>query len=219
MGERRTLAVLLRRTLLANDDAVLEFLTPGNGRISVFAKKFARSKKRAEIDFFRLLELELFVGRNSRSLRGATTMGLWPGFEADLKCNEIGWAWLRRLQDLPEEKADEQVFREVMTLGSGFDPVHAEWFDLLLRMRLLQHGGQCPRFDEVRGEVWFDPQSGQFSTDARTGWLHLSNEERQVCEFLRRTDPGQLGERCDQLPMGACTRVAEVVSGLEENIH
>lgn len=217
MGDQKTLAILLRQTLLANDDAVLEFLTSKWGRVTVFAKKFARSKKRAEIDFFRLLEIQIFQGRNSKSLKNAATTTLFSAFEDSYRANQVGWAWIERLSQVtPEERPDEVFFTEVIEWFAGFDSSCIEWCDVAFRLRLLHHSGDCPRFDSLRGDCWFDPYSKTFLLEEKTNWISLPNEARQVCEFLRRSEPTVFHEKRSKLPLNALPATQRIIQGLEE---
>lgn len=217
MGNQKTFALLLRRTLLANDDAVLEFYTSEWGRVSLFVKKYARSKKQQEIDFFRLLEIQIFQGRNSKTLKNVITLNLFPIFEGSFSLNKIGWGWIERLlKTMPEERPDAQFFSEVITWFSRFDTENAAWFDNAFRMRILQHTGDCPRFDSVRDACWFDPVSKVFSLAEKKKWIFLSNKTRQVCEFLRRSDPESFEQKIKKIPSESLIPTYAVVSGLEK---
>jgi DNA repair protein RecO len=217
MGNQKTLAILLGQTSLANDDVILEFFTSKWGRISVFAKKFSRSKKRAEIDFFRLIEIEIFQGRNSKSLRSATTETLFSEFEFSLETNTIGWNWIKRLRDtMPEERPEEAFFSEVLTWFGIFEKENAQSYDSAFRIRLLQHTGDCPRFDTVRDACWFDPFSKKFSIEKQTNWIYISNTARQICEFCRRSEPTLFEEKIKNIPFEEMFSVQLVISGIEE---
>jgi len=217
MGDQKSLAILLRRTLLANDDAILEFLTSEWGRVSVFVKKFSRSKKRAEIDFFRLLEIQIFQGRNSKSLKNAITTTLFSGFEDSYEANQIGWKWIERLRDVtPEERPDDVFFQEMVEWFASFDSSYTEWCNVAFRLRLLQHAGDCPRFDSIRGDCWFDPSLKDFRSEEQTGWIPLPNEVRQACEFLRRSEPVVFHQKILKLPSDALPAAQSVVKGIEE---
>lgn len=217
MGDQTTLAILLGRTLLANDDAILEFFTAKWGRVSVFSKKFAKSKKRAEIDFFRLMEIQIFQGRNSKSLKNARTTTLFTPFEASLESNEIGWKWIDRLRKTtPEERPDDAFFSEAIAWFARFDTTHMEWADVAFRMRILQNTGDCPRFDIIRNDCWFDVASKQFSSLEKPTWIFLQNETRQICEFLRRSDSSLFQEKINKIPKNSLFVVQKVVMRLEE---
>ncbi len=218
MGEQKTLAILLRRTLLANDDAVLEFFTSKWGRVSVFSKKFARSKKRAEVDFFRLLEIQIFQGRSSKSLKTIETTTLFSGLESSLEANQIGWNWISQLlKILPEERPDDIFFTEIISWFAGIDLQNASWADVAFRMRLLQNTGDCPRFDSIRQNCFFQPESKLFSSESiENDSINLSNKARQVCEFLRRSPPEIFYEKQEKLPIETLSTVRDVVLKLEE---
>ena len=217
MGNQKTLAILLGRTFLANDDVILEFFTFKWGRVSVFAKKFSRSKKRAEIDFFRLLEIEIFQGRNSKSLRSAITISLFFEFESSLEANTIGWNWIKRLRDtMPEERPNETLFSEIITWCGIFEKENAQFYDTAFRLRILQYTGDCPRFDVVRKACWFDPSTKNFSLEKKTNWIYINNTARQICEFCRRSDPTIFEEKIKNIPSAEIFSVQLVISGIEE---
>jgi recombinational DNA repair protein (RecF pathway) len=216
MGDQKTLAILLHRTLLANDDALLEFFTSEWGRVSIFAKKFAHSKKRAEIDFFRLIELQVFQGRNSKLLKSAVTTTLFPGFESSLQANQMGWGWIECLRKkIPEERPDNDIFTEVIEWFAGFDTRDGLWCDVAFRIRLLQHTGDCPRFDVVREDCWFDPSSKNFFLKEEGEFIFLPNNARQVCEFMRRNTPEMVHQKSEKLPQETLPIIQNVVSHLE----
>ena len=120
MGEIKTYGILLKKTLLANDDAFLEFFTEEFGKISLSVRKFGNSKKRkAEIDFFRLLEISIFEGRTNKSLKSANTTQIFHAFEKNLPTNQIGFSWIEVLgKVLPPEKPTQILFKTVTTLFS-----------------------------------------------------------------------------------------------------
>ncbi|MBT3349130.1 hypothetical protein HN954_01055 [bacterium] len=145
MGEQKTLAILLRRTLLASDDAALEFFTPEWGKITIFVKKFSRSKKRADLDFFRLLELEIFQGRNSKTLRNVNTQALFHGFSKSFAASEFGFFSLSRIAKNFEESPQPEIFSEIIKLFSAFEPSQLEIFDLFFRGKMLVWSGTFPK--------------------------------------------------------------------------
>ena len=201
MGEQKTHAILLRKTLLANDDAVLEFFTAEWGRVSIFIKKFARSKKRAEIDYFRLLELEIFEGRSSKSLRNATTISLFSGFEESFALTEIGFSWLKALQkNLPEEKPIPQFFVQTVKIFKYFSSQEARKLDAFFRTKFLIFSGVFPHFDQIRSDVFFDPQTSQISKIKTPCAIKISNLLRQILKFLRRTTFEESLDKIEKLP-------------------
>jgi len=92
MEYQKTRGILLRKTLLSNDDAFVEFFTENYGRLKLSARKLGNSKKRnLEIDFFRLLDLGVFEGRHSKSLRSVTTTSVFSLFSQNLDISEMGF--------------------------------------------------------------------------------------------------------------------------------
>jgi len=143
MREQKTSAILLKKTFMANDDAVCEFLTMEYGRITIFVSKLQNSKKRnAELDFFRILELEFFQGRNSKKLKTVKTVALFHGFESSFDSMNLGFLWHEKLRKIcPEERPLDDFFREVLDIFSCFDEKHKREFDILFRVKCLVFAG------------------------------------------------------------------------------
>lgn len=149
-GEHKTFGILLRKTLLANDDGVLEFFTSDFGKISIFVKKLAHSKKKSqEIDFFRLFEIILFEGRNTKSLRYINTISILGSYAKNYTLNELGFQWLERLKNtLPEERKCSQFFTGMIKLLGTVDLKNAEYFDLFFKVKCLTFSGIFPHLNE-----------------------------------------------------------------------
>ncbi len=219
MGKEKSLALLLKKTPFANDDTLLEFFTEKWGRISVFAKQFARSKKRSELDFFRLLEIEVFQGRQSKSLQSVQTLQLFPFFESNLRVNEIGWKWISLLITiLPSEQEDSDLFKEIFLWFSLLNSASAEWANMAFYFRMLQLAGDCPRFDTLRESCFFDPYNKTLVCQKDSQCIFLSNEARQVCEFLRRSTPDIFYEKFEKIPQNALLEVQSIILCFEENL-
>jgi hypothetical protein len=218
MGESRTDGLLLKKTLLANDDAFLEFFTEKFGKVSVSVKKFGNSKKRkAEIDFFRILELSIFEGRSTKSLKSANTTKVFHAFEGNFEINKIGFSWLEMLgKVLPPEKPTPILFQTISTLCAHITKEEAEVFDLFFRVVILDFLGLLTRFDLVQGDVFFDPQNFEFSKTQTLNAVALSNSARQVIEFLRRSDCTTFLEKKDKLPVDVFDEVRHTLFSIEE---
>ena len=218
MGEIRTDGLLLKKTLIANDDAFLEFFTEKFGKVSVSVKKFGNSKKRkAEIDFFRLLELSIFEGRNSKSLKSANTTKVFHAFEGNFEINKIGFSWIEILgKVLPPEKPTPILFQTITTLCTHITKEECEVFDLFFRIVVLDFLGLLTRFDLIQGDVFFDPQNFQFSQNKTPNAIALSNSARQVIEFLRRSDCKTFLEKKDNLPKDVFDEVRYTLFAIEE---
>ncbi|MCF7918111.1 DNA repair protein RecO [Candidatus Gracilibacteria bacterium] len=149
MGEIKTLGILLHKTILGNDDGLLEFFTPEFGKITVSVKAFGRSAKRTrEIDFFRLMELVIFQGRGSKSLRGVTTIKMFHGFNTNLELNQKGFQWLQTLRHITSEDKPTQRFFEFICkfldeARNGDCPI----CDCYLRLKIIQWLGLLPDLD------------------------------------------------------------------------
>lgn len=211
-----THGILLRKTFLANDDGVLDFFTHAFGRITVFVPKLAKSKtKNAELDFFRLLDLELFEGRSSKRLRQVSTQAIFSSITNDYESLDRCFALLGDLAKvLPEEKPVPSLFKQIIQTLGHYDR-DEPYLELFFWVKLLDFQGFCPRFDSVRGDSYFDVLRGCFMT-AREGnnTIELSNDARQVLEFLRRSDFATFWEKRDNLPLDSKNLVLEVVEGL-----
>ncbi len=218
MKEQKTIGILLRQTLLANDDAFLEFFTEEYGKIKLSVRKFGNSKKRkSEIDFFRLLEMGVFEGRNSKSLHSVRTMAVYSRFSDDLKWSEKGFAWLAVLgKILPEEKPTPILFQTICHLFQYAEGKYSDHFDLFFRVVILNFLGFLTRFDGVKGDCFFSPQTFQFSEKQFTGGRKLSNAARQIIEFLRRADFPEFYEKKEKLPQEFFPEVEGILEGIEE---
>ncbi len=218
MGESRTNGLLLKKTFLANDDAFLEFFTEKFGKVSVSVKKFGNSKRRkAEIDFFRMLELSIFEGRSAKSLKSANTIKVFHGFEKGFEINKIGFSWIEILgKVLPDEKPTPILFRTISTLCEQITAEEGVVFDLFFRVVILDFLGLLTRFDLVQGDVFFNPQDFQFSKNRTPHSIALSNEARQVIEFLRRSDCKTFLEKKQNLPKEVFDEVSHTLFAIEE---
>ncbi len=220
MGEQKTLAILLHQTLLSNDDAALEFFTSEWGRITIFARKFASSKKRrAEIDFFRLLELEIFQGRNQRSLRGVRVVSLFHTFETNYSVSQMGFQWIENLRKiLPEEQPNQSFFQQVGEAFGHFEAEHLLAWDLFFRVKCLMKNGMFPHFDVVRDDIYFDPENFHVYKEKISGGIFVENLTRQLLEFFRRSTVEECALKMNKLPKERLGLVQEIVSAMEQNI-
>jgi len=220
MGEGKTYAILLRKTSLANDDMVLEFFTAEWGRVSIFAKKFARSKKRREVDFFRLLELGIFQGRNSKSLKTATTVSLFHGFEQSFAATEKGFEWLEKLRkNLPEEKPMPNLFQQVIKMFGHFEEQYEQKLDAFFQTKLLASSGVFPHFDQIRSDVFFDLDTSHLSETETSESLKIQNLSRQILEFLRRSTFEEFWAKKEKLPEENFEEIEMVIKNLEQQYH
>ncbi len=215
--EKKTLALLLKKTLMANDDAALEFFTSEFGRVSIFVKKLAKSKtKNPEIDFFRLLELVIFEGRNSKSLKEVSTVSFFQPFEQSYRATEKGFAWLEKCSKvLPEEKPLPAFFAETIKFMEGINPEFLDKYDAFFRMKVLDFSGVVPRFDQIQGDVFFDPQHSTFYRTPKHSRRKITNLSRQILEFLRRSDFADFQAKKDKLPDENFEEVLGIIAEIE----
>ena len=218
MQKEKTIhAILLKKTFLANDDAILEFFTP-EGRISVFARSFQKSKKRsAEIDFFRLLEIDTFQGRKTKSLRSSSTVSVFHGFGESYKATEIGFSWLEKIAKVfHDETPLAEVFNKIVKIFTHFNTNNIGKFDAFFRIKVLVYSGVFKRFDLLQGDVYFDPIHFTFFADKKSGTLKITNLSRQIIEFLRRSDFYEFNEKMDKLLDKNFGEIALVLSEIEK---
>lgn len=190
----KTQGILLKETMLANDDVILDVFTYDFGRLTIFVSKLQRSKKkRAEIDFFRLLDLELSEKNHYYKLRSVSTKKVFHAFSKEYDLINQGFLFLVRLQKvLPEAKPLEDVFLLLCRVFEVLDAENKTIFMIYLRMQTLIFSGLMPRFDLVRGDTFFDPINLEFISEETEYSLWLNNESRQMIEFLRRLQFNEL---------------------------
>lgn len=200
MGETKTCGILLRKTLLGNDDALLEFFTPDEGKITLGVKAFGRSKKRqSEIDFFRLLDLGIFQGRNSKSLKSATTTKLFHGFDTSLEMNGLGFDWLEKLQRVvPEEKPTPRFFEFTKLFFAAVTPDNYKGADLYFRLKILQ---------------WLGILS-DFESDSS-----LSPSSVKILNFLCQSDIAGVFEKLSKIPEDSISEIEEVIEEGEREVY
>ena len=195
MNERlvSTQGWLLQKVPLANDDALLTFMSQDLGKVKVFASKLQRSKKKnAELDYFRWLELNLVRPKQNYKLSGVKTL---QDYSINLKSYErmeFGFTALNLVARFcPEEKVFPEIIQllhEHMTLESLPLPVSRVYF----LTKLLWFNGILPRFDMVRGDVWVHPVTLVFTESEQVEAIPLSNIQRQTLEWIRRHDATEL---------------------------
>ncbi len=216
MREKKTLSILLRKTLLPNDDVILEFLTLKFGKISVFAKKFAKSRKRLEIDFFRLIELEIFEGRHSKSLKSASTFSVFHNFSRDFQSSQIGFKWLDILSKiLPAEEINTDLFKTVIDLFTHYTVNDFQKWNAYFQIQMLNKAGFWPKFDKIRDNIYFNPLNKKISREKTPETIAISNLERQLLEFLRRADLAEFSNKKNNLPQNFA-KIFEVLEAIEK---
>jgi recombinational DNA repair protein (RecF pathway) len=184
---------LLQKVPLANDDCLLTFLTDDLGKIKVFGSKLQRSKKKAaELDYFRWLELELTRPKNSLKLGKVRALNDYSPYLKGYEPLQFGFDALSfTAQFCPEEEAMPdvvQLLHEVWTLQS----LPLKVVEIYFYTKLLWFSGVLPRFDSVRSAIYVHPVTLMFTLETQSGALALSNEQRQVLEWFRRSEAGLL---------------------------
>lgn len=224
MSLKTTHGILLKKTFMANDDGVLDFFTSDFGRITCFVPKLARSKKKAaELDFFRLLELGIFEGRNSKRLQSVSTESMFHGFETSYKASEVGFSWLMTLgKILPEGKVDHDFFALFINILGHYEH-EMEYLESFGWAKIFAFMGILPRFDLVRGDAVFNVMHGYFYSAEDVDCAKLSeyeiavnNESRQVLEFLRRSDFEAFMEKRKNLPNNSLEAVQLLLDKIKQ---
>lgn len=221
MKEQSCFGILIHRTDLANDDAILEVFTDEFGLVTIFVKKFNRSKRRkAEIDFFRLLDLELVKKNNGFALRKAKTRTVFHEFQKNYQASKIGFEWLGLLKGmLAAEKHSSAFFSQVLAIWTHFHVSHLDYWDLFFRTKCLVEKGECPLLDKVRDDIYFDVAQKKSFVNEAPNRIYLSNNDRQVFEFLRRTELGKFEQKIAKLPSDSVPKLRLLICELEKYIH
>lgn len=201
MRDTKTHGILLRKILLSNDDALLEFFTNDFGKTSFFIPKFARSKKKVcEIDFFRLIELEIFKGRNSNRIKNVKAISFFHGFDSSYSINEKGFFWLEILDKiLAKEKIVPDFFSEIVNFFGHLDESNQQKMEAFFWVKVFVKLGVFPRFDQIRSMVYFNPSMGLFFPEKQKNTVEISNLSRQILEFLRRSNFEEFFEKKEKL--------------------
>ena len=218
MQDLKTYGLLLKKTLLANDDAVLDFFTGQEGRVSCFVARFARSKKKAqEVDFFRLLELELTKKRTSCKLKGVTTLHYFPQFDKSYRVNQGGFEILSTLiSNTVADKSDPVFFKNVVQILGHLKPDNLAILRGFFEIKLFDYQGILPRFDTLRGDVYLDLFQFVFSSKNRPNAVFIPQLERQVIELMRRSDFETFQAKLPNLDPEVLGRVVAIIQKMRE---
>lgn len=215
MREQKTVGILLGQVPLANDDVLLEFFTRDFGRISIFARKFANSKKRAlEVDYFRLIELEMFKKEQNFTLRGAKTLQVSHEFGTSYAVMIQGMDWLRQIKTMYFEEDEKQFFEDIIGILFAVHGADLVWWNICFSIKRLSEMGAWPHMGAVRGDVYYD-RNGKIFTSRRAGMQSLSNTARQVCELFRRMDIPTIEQKIQNLPTDVQSDVQKFVDIIE----
>ena len=217
MKEFHTTAILLRIIPLANDDALVSFFTGDRGKITCRIPKLARSQNRKrELDFFRLLTLDLFEGRSSYSVRGIQTDMHFSAIQNHYALLMSQFRILSQLEHvLPEEKPFTSLFHLITQAWENPTPACEMCLEAYLRVQILKHWGVIERFDVLRGDVGFDPVHFQFDRTVHPGWIFISHRTRQVLEWLRRSTWEDFCTRWESIPSECIKEAFGVIRALE----
>jgi len=216
MREKTTVGILIGKTPLANDDMALEFFTKDFGRITVFARKFANSQKRArEVDYFRLIELEVFEKKESFTLRKAKTLRSANSFGMSYEMMEIGGEWMKLIRTMYFEEEQSVFFDFCTQILFECKKDEIELWDVCFRVKRLQEMGIWPHLDVLRTDVYFD-DNGQIFERKATGRGILKNESRQVLEFMRRMSFEVICEKIQNLPKDDISNMMRFIRGVEQ---
>lgn len=190
-----THALLLRKVLLANDDAILDLFTAEGGRRSVFVKGLGKSKKKAiELDYLRLLDVTMAEGRSKKlSLRSVRAEYIFQGFGGSLTLLKQGFYWLERLRDcIAEDYHAGDMFEEVCRIFARVTPETIAPWDVCLRLKILRHQGLLPSRPE-----YLTPENIAITPvpELRSALLTMHSEElltlQKYVESLEKTLQGE----------------------------
>ena len=169
-----------------------------------------------EIDFFRLLDLELLEG-SSYKLRSVTTHHCFSQFQASYDLMERGFNWLELIKTkTPEHKNDQTLFSNLVGVFGHVEEGSIALFENYLRFKLLQSPNSIPRFDQIQGDVYFCPQNFIFSKESFQNSVYINNLCRQILELLRRSDYRDFLEKIQKLPQEEQFAVSQVINAIEE---
>lgn len=218
MREIRTHGILLRQTALANDDVILDFFTSDFGRVSLFCKGLAKSqKKKKELDFFRLLEIGIFQGRSSKSLKYVSTKNIFSGISGDFSVMEVGFLYLQKIQEFfLEEKPMPDFFRNVVHIFSETKREYLPHTKAYFLVQLLKFSGIFPIFSRIRSDVYWNVATSELSLQKSPEMVFLENIDRQILEFLRRSTVEEFLDRRKNLPE---ERLGNLIKILEKINH
>lgn len=213
-----TQGLLLSRHIMANDNGVLEVFTKDAGRVTVFVTGLGKSKtKIRELDFFRLLDMNLVTGRQHYRLGQVHTCRVFSGFGASYAALEVGFSWIKRLQKMiPPERVWPEVYHLTCDTFTALTPESAPLLDTLFRYRLLQLSGWMPD--------WQTQESFSVHREGATVRLHPTNAQRRWCGFLTRADiPGILKHapdmQADMPGLQTILHALEAEHGLAEHAY
>ncbi len=213
-----TTGILLQKTMLPNDDVILECFSAELGKISIFCSKLARSKKKIqEIDYFRLLEFDLRDSKGGFKLSGVNTKHCFTQFSSDYSLMQKGFSWFGLLRErLPEGKVDADFFAYCISVLAHIDSETVYAYDVFLRFKLLQVPASIPRFDQIQDSVYFCPQNFVFSDEAFENSMYIENLTRQIIEFIRRSDHVMFREKINHFPYENLRDISEVIEKIEQ---
>lgn len=187
-------AFLLRQTQLPNDDVILELLTSDDQKISVFAHKLSNSKKRrAEIDFFRLMEVVVQQTKNSWRLKSVSTQRVFAGCQQNYKISTTCFDWLKELYlVLPSEKNSPGVFQLLTDMYSYVSVETLAAADAYFQAQILRKLGMFPSLNLDPDLQWFDPVYFGMIEKPNNESLELSLLLRKYLLFVSKCSFDQL---------------------------
>ena len=212
-------ALLLNKIILANDDGMLEFFTAEEGTITVFVPKLGRSKKKKiELDYFRVLLLELTQGRGSYRLKSVSTISYFNGIANNYDLYEQACDWLMILRKIDFYGDCNDLFLELVKFFGSLnllDFQKIKLFDAFFRMKILDYLGVISRFDILQTSVYFDVSHFKFYANYRENLVFIKNKDRQVLEFLRRANFNLFKEKLTNLPVDSLVSINVILEKLE----
>lgn len=194
-------AFLLRQIVLPNDDVILELLTSDDQKISVFANKLARSKKRrAEIDFFRVLEVVVQQTKSSWRLKSVQTVRVFGGCQQTYQVSTTCFDWLKELYlVLPSEKNSPGVFQLLLDIVGYVSVDTLVAADAFFQGQILRKLGMFPSLNLEPEIQWFDPVHFQLIDQPNNESLEMSLLLRKYLLFVSKCSFDQLAAKQEKL--------------------
>jgi len=220
MQSYTTLALLLKQTPLANDDMVLDFFTREHGRVSVFARKFARSqKKRQQLDFFRIVEIVFAENRSgNKSLQKVETQTVFHNFSHNFTTLEKGFHLLEQTRTfLAEEKTDTVFFDQFVTMLKNFSEENQILWRVFFWTQLLNFAGILPHFEDYESDVYLDTESHTLSEKNFKGWnvIHIKHTDRKILTFVRENSFEELLKHKGGIPVKNLERIEQLLEKIK----
>jgi len=196
-----TTGLLIDLKYLTNDDALLVFITPDLGCVKVFANKLGNSiKRKRELDFFRLLSLDIAKIKQSWKLKKVSTIKLFPAFQSDYEDLEIVSGWLKTTQRFTAEEKTFSLFPELLEQLENFQGKHRIILTLRWHLLLLD-------------------QAGILAHNHESMPVEISLSSWKTCRFLLKKPLVEIFTIAEKIPQENIAELQEIIFRLEQDYH